>query len=184
MYHLKHAFSFIPALSIQSFCLSKSSIPVIRVNDGFINSADLLELPCIKNQRADMVTLKLLASDGQQINMTLIDTLGQANGCMEYGRVIESKTRQQTVICGGRQRESWLMLSNANIIELQLKKQPAAKYLLKVEGEICQRHFDFILINEPCMQGKERSVQTSNLTVALMYKKLFHELSFHLVRLV
>ena len=72
-------------------------------------------------------SMKIQASDGQQIKTGLIDFRQQEQGsswsnCVPYGSIIESKTNQRTQICGGQGRERDLMTSNSNELEIQWER--------------------------------------------------------------
>ena len=111
----------------------------LRENLGHIHSGNILSKPCLFDRHSSSAVFQLEASQGQQINITMVD-FGQTStkawgSCVNYGRIVELQTNQQTMICGGGERTKHLMISNSNKVEISLQKYQNPKFMLRFEGE-------------------------------------------------
>ena len=125
-------------MDVRHLCKDSEHTMVIRDSPAFLYSDKIRSAPCLSNTHADSFNFKVLASEGQQINITLIDleTVSAASwqNCVNYGWVVDFKTRQQTMICGGQDRKKRIVLSNSNAVEMRLDYRSRAKFLLKFAG--------------------------------------------------
>lgn len=103
---------------------------------SFLYSGDIFASSCLQRVTENRVTLDLVALPGQQVNLSLIDmSPGSSVGCSPYGVVLDRKTQQRVDICSGQRRETWLMVSNSNHVQVQLEASHSNRFLLKVHGE-------------------------------------------------
>ena len=136
---------------MRQLCSDTRSPLQVHESSSFVYSDTVRSIPCFKNQESGSLTFRIMASQGQQINITLID-LGAASSsgwhsCVNYGHIMEVKTMQQTRICGGQHRRRGLMLSNSNLVEIHLEEHTSAKFMLEFAGFFLLLAILFVMYN-------------------------------------
>ena len=91
---------------------------------------------------------------GQRVNLTLFDfsilSYPQDSPiCQVYATIKENTQTRDVTVCGGRERQRHLMISDTNEVEIQIVNHGGQEvrpyFMLKYEGEAFMRHFDIIL---------------------------------------
>ncbi|ELU05656.1 hypothetical protein CAPTEDRAFT_217504 [Capitella teleta] len=120
--YLRADYSCVRVMSQSDICAADG---IIRLRDSshVIASRQLASLPCFTS--GQRWTRKIQASTGQQINVTLIDLeIGatvSSRACEEYGHVTDAHTKQSAPICSHGDRRKTLLISNSNILDLNLR---------------------------------------------------------------
>ena len=138
---------FIAVQDLHSVCANSGRALTLHTSPVTIMNTQAQRLSCLQQPQSNTLAFFVKTSPGQNLNITLIDFGAVASGgwhsCVNYGRVIESKTQQQTMICGGQERRKPIMVSNSNQIEIRLEKHIEAQFALNFQS----RYTDYIRIS-------------------------------------
>ena len=123
---------------IHPVCTNSGRVLTLRTSPVTVLNTQVQGLPCLQQPQSNTLAFFVRTSPGQNMNITLIDFGAVASSgwhsCVNYGRVIESKTQQQTMICGGQERRKPIMVSNSNQIEIRLEKHIEAQFALNFQS--------------------------------------------------
>ncbi|ELU18017.1 hypothetical protein CAPTEDRAFT_197657 [Capitella teleta] len=143
--YLETDYTCVRGVDVRSICSRPGKALQIENKPSYLTSDQITASSCLINPQSRSIVMSMTASLGQQINVTLVDlhaasasSQQRQGGCLDYGQIIESKTRQQKRICGGgHQRERWLMTSNSNLVEARFPQNMQGRFMLRLQAIGC-----------------------------------------------
>jgi hypothetical protein len=127
---------FLSAQSISSSCNQSPPSLLLKHREAFLPKPEPRSLFC--HQATNHFTLQVKVSPGQQLNLTMLSFMTSAPQC--FGEVIEGCTGQRAELCSQPKRLSAVMMSNSEMVIIQLNVQTMASYMIFIQGAYISKY--------------------------------------------